>query len=77
MKNIKVLCDKTLSLTTQSKLGNLRYNTHLLALADQTKTQGLAHGRAGQCTSLYIAPLFGSALESSLIRCSIKEDSLL
>gem|GEM_PF-6167904 len=28
-------------------LENLRYNTHLLALADQTKTQELAGERAG------------------------------
>jgi len=54
--------------TTQSKQGNLRYNAHLLALADQTKTQELAFGRAGfpaNQTSLYTAPPFESALESS------------
>ena len=71
------------------RIGNLRYNAHLLVLADQTKTQELACKRAGcpanrtslsgcrQCTSLYTAPPYESALESSLISCSIKEDSLL
>ena len=71
--------------TTQSKQGNLRYNAHLLALADQTKTQELAFGRAGfptnqtslsdcrQCTSLYTAPPFESALESSLMTARSKK----
>ena len=71
------------------RIGNLRYNAHLLVLADQTKTKELAGERAGfpanqtslsdcrQCTSLYTAPPYESALESSLMSCSTKEGSLL